>query len=75
MATNRNNSVKQTSDSKYSHVGQLDEYELETYTSAADMEGSSTNHSHYKSHNQKLNDDPIADIILVWYRKLQSEAL
>lgn len=76
MAQNRNNSVRQSSGGKYGHIGQEDEEELETYTSATDMEGTVSSHQkHFKNHNQKLNDDPIADLILLWYKKIQSDAL
>lgn len=46
MAMNRNNAAKQNSNGKYGHLGQEDEEELETYTSAADMEGSTNSSSH-----------------------------
>lgn len=40
------------------------------------MEGTVSSHQkHFKNHNQKLNDDPIADHILLWYKKIQSDAL
>ena len=46
MAMNRNTAVKQSSSGKYGHLGQEDEEELETYTSATDMENTTSSASH-----------------------------
>lgn len=71
---NRNTAVKQSS-SKYDNLSQEDDEDLETYTSAdVESTNASAHTKHFKNHNQKLNDDPIADLILMWYKRLQSEA-
>jgi len=70
---NRNTAVKQSS-GKYGHLGQEEEDDLETYTSADVESTSSSQPKHFKNHNQKLNDDPIADLILMWYKRIQSDA-
>lgn len=48
---------------------------MESYTNAdVESTNASSQPKHFRNHNQKLNDDPIADLILMCYRRVQSEA-